>query len=157
MPASWLVTRPPRPSSKKGKNAVSTANQKSHGFVLDTAFDFIDVWSPATRCAGAAQIAKLFDFEGKVRGHIAVFHFHVLRLSTKLAVRRLDGVFAGRHILDDELAVLVADAKVRAVKHADPREHPRMHIALETQKHFRLRERVGQIRGTGRLDRKSVV
>src|ERR1035438_4145137 len=151
MPASWLVTKPPMPINASVASAVSTVNQYSHGLVWIAAFAFINVWSPATRCAGTAQIAKLFDCEGKVRGHIAVFHFHVLRLNTKLAVRRLDRVFAGRHILDDEPAVLVADTKVRAVKHADPREHPRMYVALETQEHFRLHVRVGQVRGAGRL------
>src|ERR1035441_2741405 len=147
MPASWLVTRPPMPINASVASAVSTANQYSHGLVWIAAFAFIDVWSPATHCAGAALIAKLFDFEGKIHGYIAVLDFHVLRLRAELAVRGFNGVFAGRHILDDELAVLVADAKVRAVKHADPREHPRMHVALETQKHFRLRVCIGQIRG----------
>src|ERR1035437_2301700 len=129
MPASWLVTRPPSPSSKKVKNAVSTANQKSHGFILVVAFVFMPKIKPPRHVVpGSCQLQKLFHLKCKIDRRVAVLDFHVLRLGTKLAVRGFHGVFAGRHILDDELAVLVADAKVRAVTHADPREHPRMHI-----------------------------
>src|SRR5450759_1748982 len=61
MPASWLVTKPPMPINASVASAVSTANQYNHGFDLDTAFAFIDIRSPATRCAKITRIAKLFE------------------------------------------------------------------------------------------------
>src|ERR1700690_186063 len=115
MPASWLVTRPPRPSSKNVANTVSTANQCNHGLVLIDASAFISkIKSPRRGRSGSClSLKKSFRFEGEIHGCVAVLDFHFLRLRAEFAVRSLHGVFARRHILDDEFAVLVADTKVR--------------------------------------------
>jgi len=94
---------------------------------------------------------NLFDLKRKIHRHVLTRDFDFVRLRAQFAVIGFDNIFAGRHIFDGEFAVLVADGKIRAVKNADPREHPRMHVALEFQKHFRLWKCVGQICAAGHL------
>ena len=89
---------------------------------------------------------KLFHFKREVLRCAVGFDFDFSGLRAELAMDGFERVFAGGNILDGEFAVRRAHGKIRMIKHADPGEHPGMHVALEFQKHFRLVEGVIQIR-----------
>src|SRR5450759_3287253 len=135
MPASWLVTRPPRPISRNVATAFSTANQNSVGLYL------LFMFSKGTTAAvcprsGRWKAEKLFYFKLEVLRRAVVLHFDPGGLHAAFVVRGFQRVFRGRDILDGEFPIRAAHGKIRMIKHADPRKHPLMHVALELQKHL---------------------
>src|SRR5579859_1064755 len=119
MPASLLVTSPPRPMSTKVVTAVNTANQNRAGRYLWFMFKNGTTAADSSR-SGRRRSKGLFYFEGEIlRGAIGLdLDFGGLR--AEFAMDGLQRVFAGGHILDREFAVLAADGKIRMIKHADP-------------------------------------
>ena len=78
MPASWLVTKPPEAEQQKRDD------RRHHGKPVQPRIVILRIGvhikkrqNPGSR-AGVAEI--LFDFKGEIHGHVAVLHFHVLRL-----------------------------------------------------------------------------
>lgn len=56
------------------------------------------------------------------------------------AVMGLNGVSAGREVIQNEVSVLVGDGKEGMFDHVDIGEFPRMHVALEAEETFGLGE-----------------
>src|ERR1019366_1193635 len=127
IPASWLGTRPPRPMSRNVATAFSTANQNSVGLYL------LFMFSKGTTAAvcprsGRWKAEKLFYFKRKVLRRAGVFDFDFGGLHAEFAMRGFKRVFARRHVFDGEFSIRAAYGKIRMIKHADPRKHPRMHV-----------------------------
>src|SRR5450756_2375119 len=150
MPASRLVTRPPRPMSKNVATAFSTANQNNAGwYLLFIIGKERPLWIVSR--SGRWKAEKLFYFKREVLRRAGVFDFDFGGLHAEFAVRGFKRVFARRHVFDGEFPTRAAYGKIRMIKHADPREHPRMHVALEFQERLRLVKGEIQIRAAGHL------
>src|ERR1035437_6518605 len=150
MPASWLVTRPPRPISRNVATAFSTANQNSVGLYLSFMFSKGTTAAVCPR-SGRWKAEKLFHLKREVLRRAVVLHFDPGGLHAEFAMRGFKRVFARRHVFDGEFSIRAAHGKIRMIKHADPREHPRMHVDLEFQERLRLVESKIQIRAAGHL------
>src|SRR5450759_35968 len=112
MPASWLVTRPPRPMSKNVATAFSTANQNNAGwYLLFIIGKERPLWIVSR--SGRWKAEKLFYFKREVLRRAGVLDFDLGGLHAEFAVRGFQRVFAGRDILDGEPAVRAAHGKIR--------------------------------------------
>src|ERR1035437_1022410 len=192
MPASWLVTRPPRPMSKNVATAFSTANQNNAGwYLLFIIGKERPLWIVSrsgrgrepkfisrprqNACSGALRAPREHEFTGKHGGHrpplqqrgrFAEVSFHLERevlrragvfdfdfggLHAEFAMLGFQRVFARRYVFDGEFPIPAAHGKIRMIKHADPREHPRMHVTLEFQERLWLVESKIQIRAARHL------
>src|SRR5580704_16389416 len=107
MPASWLVTRPPRPMSRNVATAFNTANQNSAGrgflFMLRNR-----TTAAAFRTAVADErilLEKLFHLEREVLRCAVGFHFNIGVLCAEFAVCGFERVFARWNIFNGEFPV----------------------------------------------------
>src|ERR1035437_7335321 len=114
--------------SRNVATAFSTANQNSVGLYL------LFMFAKGTTAAvcprnGRWKTEKLFYFKREVLRRAGVLDFDLGGLHAEFTMRGFQRVFAGRDILDGEFPIRAAHGKIRMIKHADPREHPRMHVA----------------------------
>src|SRR5580765_4329259 len=160
MPASWLVTSPPKQTRTSVASAVNRANRASHGLSVVRVINSKNsiqldarkymppwrlrpqrVWS-RRECA-PAQPRRLLQFNRKIHLGVAA-HVGFLAdaggVAMRLHVIRFQGVFAVGQAGDFEIPVLVGDCKERMIKDADVGEHPRVNIAHKTNRHFRFVE-----------------
>src|SRR5262249_57600090 len=93
---------------------------------------------PAVKHARRASWLLLLHLESDLRG-LPGFDIHVLRLLAERLVPHLDGVLAGRDVVDLGHAIGIGNAEEWARHDGDPPEHPAVYIAGELD-HLRLLE-----------------
>ena len=133
--------------------AVSHANRLNHG-VLELVFTDCGQRKTAAepqvpqRCV---PIRKLFRVEGQGDSGAVCLHFDFFFDRARFAVIHHEGVFAGRNARNRKVAVTICGRMIRMIEHAHVGEHPRMHIALETEEHLGVREHEVQRWAFGQL------
>src|SRR5438552_8362510 len=147
MPASWLVTSPPKQTRTSVASAVNRANRASHGLSVVRVINSMRSlqltpektdrrgasvhggFGQKRMCANATH--RLLQFNREIHLGVAA-HVDFLAdagvVAMRLHVIRFKGVLPVGQARDFEIPVLVGDCKVRMLKHAYVGEHPGVHI-----------------------------
>ena len=148
MPTPWLVTSPPTPSRPASPAPCRTAKRCSQGLRLwpQSLSRLTTPRENENRC-DLAQPQRFPEnrtnyLTSSVKSVFAPSAVTSISCSTPVgagfAMQRHDLVFARRHVLDRERAILAGHGEVRMIHDGDVGEHPRMHVALEPEEVLRL-------------------
>src|SRR5438876_653373 len=160
MPASWLVTSPPKQIRTSVASAVNKANRASHGLSVVRVINSkrslqLDTgksrppWRlrPQRLClrrdCAPAQPRRLLQFNREIHFGVAAyigFLADTRAVAVRLHMIRFKGVLPVGQAGDLEIPVLIGNCKIRMLKHAYVGKHPGVNIAHKTDWHFRLVE-----------------
>src|SRR5579862_760455 len=154
-PASLEVTKAPAISRKNVQHAVKTAKRCT---LRLRSCELMAEQSSARRRRKESRPAKLraetlaSGLEGNGYG-LRFLRANRDRLLARpvLFVPCRDGVRAGRNVLDLERSVFSGDLEVRVAEHGDIGLHPRVHVALDRDGNFFVREALADRCGSRRL------